>query len=301
MKLLTEIIESVTVTKEPIADILRRCLVLAFKLKNDTLKEWLEHELNGYSLDEALPDYRQTIGRAKGIFFGPFGQQINDQPLAPGIMSPEHQHWARDIKLRQPIAAYDLASENGSARIEWPADLVVLYQEKFIDGMALNRAWIEIPTSVMAGLKDTIRTRVLTLVLEIQDELPADTDAAVEEIPPAVVDRIVYQIILGGTNVFGNVNEFNATTVMAGDLKSLEASLKKLGITDEDFRALETSLKEDGTYSIDAARPMSLGKKTMKWITAAGTKAGGGAVKISAAVAEEAIKAAIKRYLGLDG
>jgi hypothetical protein len=42
MTLLDGIIQSVTETKEPIADILRRCLVLAHKLKNDAFKAWVE-------------------------------------------------------------------------------------------------------------------------------------------------------------------------------------------------------------------------------------------------------------------
>ena len=68
MKLINDIVEAITATKEPISDTLRRCLVIAFKLKNDTLKTWLEKELNGYENDDKLPDYRTARGVAKGLF-----------------------------------------------------------------------------------------------------------------------------------------------------------------------------------------------------------------------------------------
>jgi len=42
MKLVDEIIDGAVDGKTPIADILRKCLVLAFQLKNGRLKEWVE-------------------------------------------------------------------------------------------------------------------------------------------------------------------------------------------------------------------------------------------------------------------
>jgi hypothetical protein len=300
MQLLDDIIESVTVTKEPIADILRRCLVLAFRLKNDTLKTWVERELKGYDYDDPeLPVYRRSAGVAKGVLFGPFNQQINDQPLAPTILEPKHRHFASEIRLNQPIAAYEGASNEESAHLPWPADLVLYYQAKFIDGMALNRAWMEIPGSTMAGLVDTVRTRILIFALEIQAELPEDTEKAVEQLPPATVERIIQFAIYGGNNVFGNVEAFNAPIVIAGDAKSLSASLKAIGVPDEDLKLLETSLKEDGAYAEDGNPPRVEGSKTSEWITSTAKKLGGGALKIGGAVAEETLKAIVKQYLGV--
>lgn len=81
MKLIDDIIAGVTETKEPTSDLLRRCLVLAYKLKNDALKTWVEKELNGYDPAAELPEYRKSTGVAKGLLLGPFGAQLRDQPL----------------------------------------------------------------------------------------------------------------------------------------------------------------------------------------------------------------------------
>ena len=47
MKLVDEIIQMASDGKRSLADALRKCLILAFDLKNDKLKQWVEKELNG--------------------------------------------------------------------------------------------------------------------------------------------------------------------------------------------------------------------------------------------------------------
>jgi hypothetical protein len=299
MKLLDDIIESVTITKEPVADILRRCLVLAFKLKNDTLKKWVEKELNGYDRnDPELPEYRKSAGVSKGILIGPF-QQYNDQPLSPHILEPKHRHFANEIRFNQPIASYEREDMSENAMLPWPSELVVYYQHKFIEDMVLNRAWMEIPGSLMTGLVDTVRTRILTFVLEIQAQLPENTEKAVEQIPAKTVDRIIQLAIYGGNVVIGNVEAFHAPTVVAGDANTLMSSLKGMGVSADDLKLLEASLKKDQAYTVDGVPPKIEGKNTKKWIAATAKKLGGGAAKIGGAVVEEAIKAAVMRYLGL--
>jgi hypothetical protein len=42
MKLIDEIIQISSDGESPLADALRKCLILAFDLKNETLKQWVE-------------------------------------------------------------------------------------------------------------------------------------------------------------------------------------------------------------------------------------------------------------------
>ncbi|MDQ4407025.1 hypothetical protein RBU00_12935 [Rhizobium sp. AN63] len=171
---------------------------LHIELKMNGCGDGSKKRLNGYSLDEELPDYRKAVGTAKGLFIGGFGQQINDQPLASSILKPEHRHWARDIRLRQPIASYERNDPAKTSAIQWPADLVIMYQEKFFEDLALNRAWLEIPGSVITGLVDTVRTRLLTFMLEIEAASPGEGETSLAQIPPTTVDRIYNVTIMGG-------------------------------------------------------------------------------------------------------
>lgn len=156
-----------------------------------------------------------------------------------------------------------------------------------------------IPGTMMVGLVDAVRTRVLTFALEIQAELPADDETAVEKLSPETVDKLVNVTIYGGNVVVGNVETMNAPTVMAGDKASLETAFKALGLGADDVQTLEASLQEDGTYAIADGQKKTVGKKTLEWIGGAAQKVGSGALAVGGAVAEEAVKRAVFGYLGL--
>lgn len=230
MSLLDDIIKAITETDEKTSSILRKCLVLSYRLRNDSLKSWVSNELNGYDYDDPeMPEYRKIGAPAKGIFLGSFGRQINDQPIASGVMKEEHRHWAESAKLSQPIAAYEDVKGKDTRVIPWPANLVVFYQNKFFDGdMALNRAWQEIPGTVMVAIVDTVRTRLLTFVLELKEQT-VEEEIEIEKLPPSTVQTLVQMTVIGGTNVFGNVEQFAATTVQVGDAESLKGTLAAMG------------------------------------------------------------------------
>lgn len=295
MSLLDDIIKAITETDEKTSSILRKCLVLSYKLKNDTLKAWVSKELNGYDYDDPdLPEYRRVSAPAKGLFLGSFGRQIDDQPIPPAILKEEHRHFAEHTQLRQPIVAYEEVGSKEERIIPWPANLVVVYQEKFFDGdMALNRAWQVIPGSVMVSIVDTVRTRVLTFVLELKDQT-VEEDVEVDKLPASTVQTLVQMTVIGGNNVFGNVEQFAAQAVQVGNIESLKGTLSALGVSHDALGSLEADIAAD-----QAEQPVGLGKRTLGWIGRNANAAGKGAVKIGTEVATQVMTEAIKRYLGM--
>lgn len=295
MSLLDDIIKSITETDEKTSSILRKCLVLSYKLKNDSLKSWVSKELNGYENDDPeIPEYRTINAPARGVFLGPFGQQINDQPIPSAVLKAEDRHWAERAKLLQPIAAYEDVKGDENRVRPWPANLVLFYQAKFFDGdMALNRAWQDIPGTVMVSIVDTVRTRMLTFVLELKEQT-VEEQVEVEKLPPSTVQTLVQMTVIGGTNVFGNVEQFAATTVQVGDAESLKGTLAALGVGHEELDALEADIAAD-----QAEEPKALGKRTLAWIGRNAKIAGKGAVKIGGDVATAVMTEAIKRFMGL--
>jgi len=176
VSLIDEIIQLAMDDNSPIPTLLRKCLVLAYRLDNAKLKAWVERELKGYAQTDEIPDYRKIQAIAKGFFLGWGGAQIHNQPLPPSVLQQEHRHFAETVILLQPIAAYDLPQHGRSEKakipiIEWPPDLTAFYQKKFIDSYVLNRAWQEIAPSSLVALIDTVRNRTLRFALEIQKEL----------------------------------------------------------------------------------------------------------------------------------
>jgi len=243
MKLLDEIVDYAVYNKHVVFVLLRKCLVLVYKLKNDKLKNWVEKELDGYGLDDEIPEYRLTGAQAKGTFFGPFNAAIYEQPLPPSVLKKEHRHFASTVKLTQPIAAYDIDIDKGKDKgkekfiIEWPPDLTLLYQRKFIEGYALNRAWQEIPPSVIVSLVDTIRTRVLRFALELKEELGLVSDN-LAALPQGKVDQYVENYIynigsvggdfVGGVHDNARVNIRSTITYTTNDLAKINELVRDM-------------------------------------------------------------------------
>jgi AbiTii len=140
MKLVDEIVEMAVDSRASVADALRKCLVLAFQLKNEKLKAWTEKELNGFDPDDAVPEYRRVTLHSKGNCSGIAGARMTNRPLPMSVL--DREHWdLLTSRLIQPIGAYETfrtASPDENPSIPWPPDLIVHYQESFIDGFALH-------------------------------------------------------------------------------------------------------------------------------------------------------------------
>ncbi|WP_421951097.1 hypothetical protein [Pelagibacterium sp.] len=306
MKLLDDIIESVTVKQEPLTSVLRLCMVLAYKLKNEQLKAWVENELNGYSDEKTVPDYRRARGQSKGLFINGIGTTFNNQPIPDALMEEKHRPLASEIVFLQGIAAYD-DNKAENAVMFWNQNLVAYYQSKFYGNqMALNRAWIEIPAGIIKAMVDTVRTRVLTFVLEIQSELPKDDQEALEKIPNEAVDKAVQVIIFGNDNILnlgenqGNLAGNIAITFnVAGDLTALRHRLLEVGLEDQDVDDLEASLREDGVEFDSVEETKEIGPATENWIKSAAKKTLVGGKYVGEKVAIPVIVGAIKSFLGL--
>jgi AbiTii-like protein len=285
MKLLDEIVDLAVEGETSLPVLLRKCLVLSHRLKNERLKVWTQNELDGYTNDDALPDYRVTNTNSKGIFFGAFGSKIENQPIPTLVLKEHHRALVEIAHLRSPIASYQLGTkgDEGQWRIPWSPNLVALYQAKFYEGAyVLVSAWQELPTTFIAALLDTVRNRVLRLALELQEELGSvgDDPAALR---PERIDQTVITNIFGGHVVIAgrvrDVTQAGSVVVIEGDLASLKEALAGLGTAKRDVRALEAALKEDralkaelGADAVASTASPGIGQRTLGWIQSAAIK-----------------------------
>jgi hypothetical protein len=291
MKLIDEIIQMASDGKTPIADGLRKCLVLSFQLKNDKLKEWVEKELNGFNKDDVVPKYREAMFHSKGNFSGPGGARATNRPLP--IMILAREHWGLlTSRMAQPIGAYESLVVGGPKQgvsIAWPPDLIVEYQESFINGFALSSAWQEVPMSKVIGLCEEVRNRLLRFALEIKEEI-GDGDGEPSAVPAAAVEAAVTNYIYGATNVIaGTATHFNQignVVIAAGDFEALANALTGLNIPQKKIKELRGAIEADHK---------GFGERTEGWLKTVG-KAG---VKAGVAIGQEAVKDLLFQYFGL--
>lgn len=61
-------IQNDIVSAVPLSTVLRKAKVLAYRLKNQDFKDWVEHELNGYYEANERPEYRTISTESYGSF-----------------------------------------------------------------------------------------------------------------------------------------------------------------------------------------------------------------------------------------
>src|SRR5258708_3730304 len=298
--LLDEIIDATVDEKVPIGTLLRKCLVLEQQVKNEKFRAWLDRELDGYDQMEELPPYRVFNCVNKGLFFG-IAMRLNDQPIPVHVMEEKDRKLIEKVYLHQPAASYEGRPDTSSdAALPWNPSLTTKYQTKFFrdSDLVLNRAWQEIPGSVLVGLLEQIRTRVLRFALELKDNLPPNV-ADPQQVSPAVVERSVVNNIYGGNILIAshaeNISQMAHTTIAAGDIEGLKRAFSTLGVTDEGLKKLEADIKADETNG----QP-SIGPRIKGWLANIGQYLGKEGAKAGIDVAKKLATKWILQHYGMD-
>jgi hypothetical protein len=294
--LLDKIIELATDADKPLSTLLRQCVVLGHELKNESLKTWANQELNGYTDPKKVPEYRTVYAGAMGIFNAGYAFPNITRPIPTGSMQEEHRWAAETVHLAEPVSAYEKSLRNTSGHsltYQWSADMVVYYQARFMPGHALATAWQEVPFSAIAGMLDTIRTRVLNVALEIRSEI-GDSDADLKKVAPdsekaEKVNHIVINHIYGGTVFVGDQQTINTSNIAVGSWHDLGKALSTVGLQEKDIDELSQAIEQDGK---------TFGTRVKDWIGRNATKVFDKGLQVGTSVGTTVLTEYIKRHFG---
>ncbi len=202
MSLLRQIQDAAVDSAVELPSLLRKCKVLAFRLGNEDFKRWIDNELSGYDEKDDLPEYRILNVNSKGHFSGAYGSGLKNADIPLMCLPEDFRENLGHSYLMQPIAAIaSLVSSQSSGTLQeaWNPDLVAHFGGKIYERMVCMQAWKVIPASALVAALDTVRTRVLNFVLEIEAQNPAAGEAMSNEKPvaPEKVQQIFNTYITG--------------------------------------------------------------------------------------------------------
>jgi hypothetical protein len=169
------------------------------------------------------------------------------RPIPAAVLETEHRWAAETVHLVEPVSAYEVAlkadSNGRTFGYSWNANLVGYYQDKLVDGHVLVDAWQEVSFGTLAGLLDTIRTRILNLALDIKSEI-GESDIELKKVVPnsteaEKVNRIVINNIFGGTVYQGDQQSINIQQIEVGNWEDLKKALLSFGIEHRGQRAVD--------------------------------------------------------------
>ena len=120
-----------------------------------------------------------------------------------------------------------LVAKNTSGTLQepWNPDLVAHFGQKIYERMVCMQAWKVIPSAALVAALDTVRTRVLNFVLEIEAKNPAAGEAMANEkpVPQEAVQHIFNTYITGDVQ---NLSSGSTNVTQHAQLqKSIDAEL----------------------------------------------------------------------------
>jgi hypothetical protein len=202
MSLLRQIQDAAINSSVDLPTLLRMCMVLAARLGSDDFKTWIDRELSGYDRKEDLPEYRVLNVNSKGHFGGAFNSGLRNADIPLVCVPEELRESLGHSYIFQPVAAMAaLIAKNDSGTLQepWNPDIVAHVGRNIYERMVCMQAWKVIPATAFVAALDTIRTRVLNFVLEIEATNPDAGESMPTEklISPETVQHIFNTYITG--------------------------------------------------------------------------------------------------------
>jgi hypothetical protein len=299
MNLIEDLRRTIIEGSSDLATALRKAKVLATHLGTTELKEWVDHELNGYPANVDVPEYRRIHTPAFGHFSGPFGREARNVALPTSIIPDNLRSTTVDLAFRHNLRQLQGMLATKNPRYRWTAEAIMFMRERVgtTDGSELVDAYSALPAGALEGILDAVRNRMLDFLLELQaiDPKILKTDEALSDLPKEQVRQVFNVTIQGDRNVFaaGHGVSQAITEVAAHDQNTLMAYLASKGLNREDLDKLTSALESDGSPSRG-----TLGPRVRAWITTMLGKALDGSWKVAVDTAAVLLPEALKRYHG---
>lgn len=203
--LVIEFQKQITDNSVEVSDLIRSCLIIATKLKNKDIKEWLNKELYGYEIDDEIPQYRLVPMSVK--FFNPhYG-------WCPYIINnSKFNKVLSEMPLRQKISElYEMSKSNNSLLFDTPFSVKKELLKEIPFESDINYACNPI---YIKGIIDTIKSKMLEWILSLEENDIVDTNYIFNK------DQILKSKEISSTiinNFYGDKNKIDLKQEIAGD------------------------------------------------------------------------------------
>jgi hypothetical protein len=156
-----------------LADVLLKVKTLAYLLKEEQLKEWVNLEIGGYEGGvNKVPAYRKVgVVPKVNLLHKLTGQQLQNQPMAVEYLEKELR-WALVNKyIGNGVAEIEhMASQTTDGTIDLPHPTnAIVGKQAYNKDWHIQRSWQVLPTNQVVGVLANIRSKVIELLCELKD------------------------------------------------------------------------------------------------------------------------------------
>ncbi|MGA2268141.1 MAG: hypothetical protein ABSH44_06680 [Bryobacteraceae bacterium] len=302
MTLLEDIQDAAVDGGSDLGALLRKCKVLAARLRSKPLEDWLLWESNGYPDGVSVPEYRVWSLQLKGHFAGPFGSGLRNAPIPLALLPERARKLYMSYECRQSVASIEAVlktNEEGPVQLN-TGDLVLAISTNVYEGQNCLQVWAELAKGNLVELLNSVRNRILDFALAVWKEQPTAGEPEGKQAGTALkssrVTQIFHTTVYGGsTNLVGTASAAHITfNVGAADIASLEHVLRQNDVLEEDIAELRNALQSE-------EHPVSqekYGPKVSSWIAKMVKKAAEGTWAVGVATAGQLLPKLIAKFYG---
>lgn len=244
-----------------------RAKLIAHKIKNDDLRNWIRNEINGY-IDDAieLPSYRLIPCEIYAILSNPFH---GDRSIPFDVSNIEKQAGVNlhEMQVRQSISTLLISinkSEDTYAAEMLPLKLVQILREATGEPQ-MSGVERRIQPSQLKHILEVTKNKLIDTLLDLDSAFPnLEDDFNTSKESHERVQTIINQNIYGdnsNSNIgIGENIEQSISNTMNTDIDELINELRALNVPNENLNELKEILIEDKDK-------VSIGKKVVNWIS----------------------------------
>ncbi|MGE8430262.1 MAG: hypothetical protein ACN6O7_20450 [Sphingobacterium sp.] len=302
MKLLESIINDLVVTKVSLSDPLLKTKVLASRIRNQQLLDWVNSEVNGYGEEDSVPNYRAEYGILKGNYLNGYWQYTDAQIPLPNISSEIKETYTK-IECRDSIEAVcaNMNSENlgFSVSNDRKAFLENKIRELGYDRFQILSLHIQIPVNFNSNIISNVRSKLLEFMLALEQEFGVEADIITLSKNNQTITHIMNTTInnSGDGAVINNGDNNNIETnitVNQGNKDALKTKLIEEKVTVNDAEELIKIIDKSTPVSKD-----NFGEPVNNWVQTMIGKALNGSWQVAIGAAGNILAQAIQAYYGL--
>jgi AbiTii len=287
-----------------LTSLLRKCQILAGRLRADEFAAWAKRELAGYGPSDPLPPYRARMrGRVIGNVAN-LAYRHTNASLGETMIPEEYRDEFLNMDLLQPVAdLQDLVSAAVQPVRPLPPEMYPLMSRHLDGGYQVTSAHVEYSRAALVAVLDGIRTRALEFALQIEALNPdagESSPAGEPPIPAADVrgafSNTIYAQSINFAQASSGVSQVitvGTVNVRQGDLPSLLRYLEEVGVDAGDREALAEAIAADHG---EADRP---GHRVREWLGRMAFKAAAAGEAIGENTIGGLIATAVAKFLGL--
>lgn len=308
MKLIAQIINDLIDSDKSLTSPILKTKVLASKLKNQELLFWVNNEFSGYSNTDSLPKYRIVAAQLKGVYKNGY-QVYNNAPLVASVLPSKLAEYMNKAKLNmsvESLESYLDADKSGVLEENLPAEICSMitkgYERMGNHFFEVISAYKEFPKTAIVQVLSEIRSKLLDLMLEIDDKY-GNTDLDDLIIQKTKVNELIIQsmnnnIITGDANILntGNDNKLSTKSIISkGKIDDLKKILKENNVSDEDIdEIIEIVQNEEPDFG-----NKKVGNRASEWMKKMIGKSIDGSWQIGVGAAGDLVANLVGNYYGL--